>query len=326
MPDAKAPATSARPTGAARAASEVWPEGKRFGFTVFDDPDGQTVESGREVYALLTDLGFRTTKGVWPLRADLPRGWGGSCEEPDYLEWCQSLKALGFEMGYHNTRQTTSVREETKRGLDLFVSVFGHDPVTMSNHYNCNEDIYWGEHRLTGVNRLFYNVVTRGAHHDRYFGHAVGHPYFWGDLCRDRIRYVRNFVFAEINTLRACPLMPYHDPARPFVNFWYASSEGSDVNRFTAMLTEANQDALVQEGGACIMYTHFGHGYVVDGKLNPRFKALMTRLAGLDGWFVPVATTLDYLRERRGAHDLTHAERAGLERKWLWGKLRRGTS
>ena len=44
-----------------------WPDGHRFAFTVFDDPDALTLEKGREVYALLADLGFRTTKGTWPV-------------------------------------------------------------------------------------------------------------------------------------------------------------------------------------------------------------------------------------------------------------------
>ncbi len=38
--------------------------------------------------------------------------------------------------------------------------------------------------------------------------------------------YVRNFVFDEINTLAACPEMPYFDPAKPFVNAWFASLPG----------------------------------------------------------------------------------------------------
>ena len=38
--------------------------GESFAFTIFDDPDSQTLEAGREVYTLLADLGFRTTKGV----------------------------------------------------------------------------------------------------------------------------------------------------------------------------------------------------------------------------------------------------------------------
>ena len=45
-----------------------------------------------------------------------------------------------------------------------------------------------------------------------------GSPLFWGDKCRDHIKYVRNFVFDDINTLAACPHMPYHDRARPLTH------------------------------------------------------------------------------------------------------------
>ena len=45
----------------------VWPEGRKFAFTVLDDTDGQTVDNTKAVYDLLYDLGFRTTKTVWPL-------------------------------------------------------------------------------------------------------------------------------------------------------------------------------------------------------------------------------------------------------------------
>jgi hypothetical protein len=45
-------------TGPGAGTSTPWPDGKRFAFTVFDDPDSQTWQAGREVYALLRDLGF----------------------------------------------------------------------------------------------------------------------------------------------------------------------------------------------------------------------------------------------------------------------------
>ena len=45
----------------------TWPDNKRFAFTVFDDPDSQTLEASQAVYGFLRDRGFRTTKGVWPL-------------------------------------------------------------------------------------------------------------------------------------------------------------------------------------------------------------------------------------------------------------------
>ena len=304
-----------------------WPNGKTFAFTVFDDPDSLTVPVGREVYACLADLGFRTTKGVWTVWGTEPRSDpGGSCDDADYREWCLELQQKGFEMGFHNATQYTSARERTARGLNRFREIFGHDPVTMSNHYNCAEDVYWGDERVSGWRRALYNVVTRGANRHRFFGHIPGHPYFWGDLCKERVTYVRNFVFARVNTLHACPQMPYHDPTKPFVNNWYASSEGANVRSFTAMITEASQDQLAAEGGACIMYTHFAHGYVSDGRLDRRFVALMERLASLNGWFVPVRELLDHIRVHRGTHMLTDDERAALERRWLWDKIRHGSS
>ena len=110
------------------------------------------------------------------------------------------------------------------------------------------------------------------------------------------------------------------------MNAWYASSEGSNLARFIHTLAEANQDRLEAEGGACIMYTHFGHGFVQDDLVNQRFQELMSRLSRKNGWFVPVGTLLDYLRQKRGELKISPADRARLERRWLWEKLLRGTS
>lgn len=303
----------------------AWPDGKRFAFTIFDDPDAQRLDAGRLAYDCLADLGFRTTKGVWPILGDrAPTDNGLTCDVPAYRDWCLELQARGFEIGYHNATQYTSERAVTARGIERFAELFGHDPATMSNHYNCDEGIYFGDRRLSGARRSLYNVLTRGRNRDAFHGHTEGHPLFWGDLCRDRVTYVRNFVFGTIDTLAACPQMPYHDPQRPFVRQWYASSEGSDAPRFVAMISEANQDRLAEQGGACIMYTHFGHGYVRDGRLDPRFVRLMTRLAGLGGWYVPVRELLDHLRGERGEHVLTDAERTRLEWRWLAHKVRYG--
>ena len=304
-----------------------WPEGKKFVFTVFDDPDSQTLEGGREVYSFLADCGFRTTKGVWPMRGPRePSDHGGTCDEPEYRAWTQDLQGRGFEIGFHNATLHTSTREETITGLDRFREYFGSFPSAMANHYFCDENIYWGDARLSGLNRLAYNLLTRWNNHNRFYGHVPGHPYFWGDICKQRIKYVRNFAFADINTLTMCPNMPYHDPDRPYVNYWYAGSEGSHCGTFVDRIAEAEQERLEEEGGACIMYTHFGHGYW-DGKtLNTRFRELMTRLSRRDGWFVPVTTLLDYLLERKQDATITAAERGQLERRWLTHKTRFGTA
>src|ERR1039457_515620 len=313
-----------RPQGSHRA---LWPDGKSFAFTVFDDPDSQTLEAGREVYAFLASLGFRTTKGGWPIRGSgTPADHGGTCAEPAYRAWVQDLQRKGFEIGLHNATLHTSDRQQTQLGLQTFAEYFGGYPVTMAQHYYCDENIYWGDQRLSGLYRLLYSALTRGQNRNRFHGHIPGHPEFWGDLCRQHIRYVRNFAFAETNTLRACPYMPYHDPDRPYVNYWYASAEGATVQPFLDRIIHANLDRLEADGGACIMYTHFGLGFW-DGRIHPRFAESMTRLARRNGWFVPVSELLDYLLAQRGGQSvLQAAERRELERRWLLHKVRFGNA
>jgi len=303
-----------------------WPEGKTFAFTVFDDPDSQRLEDGKRLYALLADLGFRTTKGVWPLAATRnPNSPGDTCADAAYLEEARHLEKLGFEIGYHHAAPQDCTRQETIEGLDAYARYFGHDPVTMANHYN-QEAIYWGPARLSGARRAIYNLATLGQTRNRHFGHVLGHPTFWGDICRRRIRYCRNFVFLDINTLRACPAMPYHDPERPYVKAWFASTEGSNVVRFTRVLREANQDRLEAEGGACIMYAHFGHGFVEHGEVNAQFRQLVTRLSRKNGWFVPCEALLDFLGLQTPEREISPGERVRLETKWLAEKFFRGTS
>jgi hypothetical protein len=307
-------------------AALTWPEGKRFAFTIFDDPDSQTWEAGREAYALLRDLGFRTTKGVWPMGPiRTPSDHGLTCAHPGYTEWIHSLIEAGFEAGYHNATSHTCTREETEAGLELFRQQFGSYPRTMAHHYNCDENLYWGEGRVSGWRRVLYNLLTRYQNHNKFFGHEPGHPYFWGDYCRERIVYCRSFAFGDVNTLRAWPWFPYHDPERPMVRFWYPSSEGSNKDRLCSTLSEANQERLEEEGGLCLMYTHFGHGYH-NGSLDRRFVSLMERLARRPGWFAPVGTILDYMRTQRGDILLTARQRANLERRWLRHKVFYGTA
>ena len=188
------------------------------------------------------------------------------------------------------------------------------------------EGIYWAESRFSGVLSRLYELLTRGRNRGKYRGHVPGDDYFWGDACKERITYYRNFVFQNINTLKACPFMPYHDTNRPLVNNWFASSNGRDIQTFNRCLCEENQDRLEAEGGVSIIYTHFAFGFSEDGRINPRFEALMRRLAGKNGWFVPVHRVLDRLQEVGGRHEITPAERSRLERKWFLEKLRIGTT
>lgn len=304
-----------------------WPDAKDFAFTVFDDTDHASLENVKEVYCFLVDHGFQTTKSVWPVRGSRqPLNGGATCEDREYLEWLYSLQRSGFEIGYHMATFHSSNRKETIHGIEKFAELFGKYPASMANHSGCEENIYWGSSRLTGVHQFVYNLVTQYRYNKKYRGHIEGDCFFWGDICREKVKYVRNFVFPDINTLKACPIMPYHDPHRPYVNYWFASSEGPVLQSFNTCIAEQNQDRLEEEGGACIMYTHLACGFYESDRINARFKSLMKRLSKKNGWFVPVTTLLDYLLQANGHHEIADRERRQLERRWLRFKLARGTS
>ncbi|MBV9344749.1 MAG: hypothetical protein JOZ03_07145 [Gammaproteobacteria bacterium] len=301
-----------------------WPDGKRFAFSIFDDTDLARPGNYEAAYECLYRCGMRTTKSVWPATGPglEPRGREGStCDDAEYLRYVLELQRRGYEIGYHNAYHTGLHRGQVERALDRFRELFGHDPVTMSNHALSREGIYWGAARLSPpLSTLYRLLVARGP--GSHVGHVVGSPYFWGDLCQRRIRYVRNFVFGRIDTLASCPWMPYHDPARPYVNAWYAAAHAQHCAHFVDMLSEAHQDALEASGGACIVYTHFAAEFVdASGRLHARVRQLLERLSRKPGWFVPVGTLLDYIAARRGISRLSAAARQSLEWRWLAHKL-----
>jgi hypothetical protein len=306
----------------------VWPERKRFAFTIFDDTDLETLENGPGVYAFLTELGMRVTKSLWVLPPTGEALYGGStCADPDYLAWALELQSQGHEIALHNVASSTSRREETLAGLDRFRELFGHDPRTLANHVGNLEAIYHGEERVTGTRRAIYNLLTRGRRRGLFEGHVPGSPLFWGDLCAERMSYVRNFVYRDVDTLAACPYMPYHDSAKPYVAAWFAASEGANPASFVRTIGETEQDRLEATGGLSIMYTHLGAGFWRNGALDPEFERLMRMLAARDGWFAPVAEVLDHLRHVKRVTDLGARERRELEWRWLRDKVRaRSTS
>lgn len=305
----------------------AWPQGKRFAFTIFDDPDAQTLSQCREVYSFLSDAGFRTTIGVWVLEPGESRrnSEGETCANPIYRAWAQELQSRGFEIGFHNAAPATMTRDEIVTGLDRFREYFGSDPVTMANHYN-GDAMYWGPARLTGGYRALYQAATLGRSRNRHFGEKPGHESYWGDVCKSRVRYCRNFVFRELNTLMLCPWMPYSDPDRPLVNYWYASADGTNCRICAERVSDDAVERLEADGGAAILYTHFGHGYFSSGGLDTRFQEIMRRLSKRNGWFVPVSTLLRFLESQGKGQPITSEARSQMERRWLWSKLFYGTS
>jgi hypothetical protein len=90
--------------------------------------------------------------------------------------------------------------------------------------------------------------------------------------------------------------MPYHDALKAYVNYWFSFSDGFGVKEFNNLISKDSVDKLVNERGACIVYTHFAHGFVSEGKLNETFQRRINYLVSQpDGWFVPASDLLDRL-------------------------------
>jgi hypothetical protein len=301
--------------------------GHSFAFTVFDDTDFSTVENTRPVYDFLAELGFRTTKSVWPL-PNAPGGsiGGSTLQDPGYAKFIVRLQELGFEIGLHNVRNHDATRTEIVDGMTRFKDLLGDYPRSHTNHARNRDNIYWGPNRLcTSRFRHGYIIPQRLLGRDGFDGHVRQSNYFWADICQAYISYVRNFVFKEINLDRINPTLPYHHSAYPLVNYWFSSSDGADVATFCKTIAEREQDRLEQEGGVCIMYTHFSQGFCEGNRLNSRFVFLMKRLAAKNGWFVPVSTLLDHLRNQ-GERTIPRAELENMERRWIFERLYWGTA
>jgi hypothetical protein len=294
-----------------------YPAGKLFAFTIVDDTDGQTLEMIRPIYDYMADLGLRTTKTIWALppvtepTRDCDRG--DTLERPEYVSYLLKLRDMGFEIALHNVTSRDTPRSVIGAGFERFREVFGEYPAMNIHHEKNRENIYFDV--AQDVNRVpspYRSTIFRALHERRRRNAPTTKPspcegekenseYFWGDVCREKLRYVRTNVFInDLNTLKICPDMPLKFSDTPYVNHWFYNSEGQDAAHFNGMLTAGKIRRLQEEKGCSILYTHFGKGFVEetgDGwTLNSRAQAGLRQVAETkDGWFAPATTILDRL-------------------------------
>ncbi len=285
------------------AAPITYPGGKRFAFTICDDTDMSRVETVAPVYRFLEELGLKSAKSVWPLPNRGPKtiyDVSHTLADPDYCAFIVDLKRRGFEITFHGAGMGSSSREEVIAALHRYEAVVGELPRVHTNHAQNRDNLYWGGGRVD--NPVVRWALRRdGLPADHYQGHVAGSPYYWGDLCAEHVTYVRNLTFDRPNLSSVNPSMPYHDPARPQVRYWFSAAEADDVWEFNQLLSPERQEALEREGGVCIVATHLGKKFAVDGRMNPETETLLQRLAGRPGWFPNLSELLDFLRQERGA-------------------------
>jgi hypothetical protein len=292
---------------------------------VVDDTDFATRANIEPVYRLFDELGMRTTKTVWPLEPTEPNPYDGAetAQNLNYRAFLRDLQEQGFEIALHGVTMHSSPRAVIERGLTEFAEIFGGDPSMHINHFKNLDNVYWGRARLSGM--LPGGIYRAAAGSHTSLGHIEDSDFFWGDICRDRINYVRGFTFRATNLDEVDAPLVYRDSERPYANRLFSSTEGGDLVSYMAAIIEGRQDALERDGGVCIMYTHFGAGFVENGQLNPEFERLTRRLAEKGGWFPTATELLDHL-DGRDAPVLTPSQRRHLEWGWLRERLRYGSS
>jgi len=303
-----------------------YPNGARFAFTIIDDTDVATRENAEPFYDLLYELGMRTTKTVWPVGC--PEGsrnfdLSETLEDRDYLEFVRTLAARGFEITWHGATMESSTRERTARALNRFHEIFGSYPEIHVNHSFNRENLYWGMDRIDSpvIRWLLAQFTSNGP--ALFQGHLDGSEYWWGDLATRHIRYGRNLTFNDINTLAKNPSMPYHDPARPLVARWFSASDAESVTEFNELISEKNQERLEESGGACIVATHVGKGFAIDGVVNGETRRLLTELAARGGWFPTVGELLDSLARGNPTGSIPPGEWRRMQWTWAFDLLRR---
>jgi hypothetical protein len=305
-----------------------FPDGRRFAFSVFDDTDNGTVANLSPVYDLLWESRVLTTKSVWvyPSRG---RFGGQSLMDDDYLDFILKLRSQGFEIALHDVGDGAFTRQEIAEGLEIFRRKIGEYPRLYANHAGNPSHLYWRHERFVSPVSGLYRLATTGLRpgkgtSGRSLGSQPDSLHFWGDLAKHHITYMRNLLFNSIDTLACDPRMPYRIERKArYSNLWFSSSDGHTVEELTDLLAPGNLDRLEDEGGACIVYTHFASGFVgPDGRVVRRFREAIESLARRDGWFVPVGTLLDHLRASHASDaDPGYWYEFALDMRWLADRI-----
>ena len=73
----------------------IWPNNKKFAFTIIDDTDQSTLYNVKPIYDFLSKIGMRTTKSVWSLNSPQYKissinDFGETCEDDKYLDWLET--------------------------------------------------------------------------------------------------------------------------------------------------------------------------------------------------------------------------------------------
>jgi len=305
--------------------SPTYPGGKRFAFSVFDDTDVATLESIRPLYDVLDRLGIITTKSVWGIDHEGRSDYEGSetLDDAQYSQYVKSLHERGFEIGYHCATMQSATRTHIERSLTNYNKLLDKYPSIYAAHSTNKDNLYWGIDRFSLTLSKWLYLLLGGEREGYFQGHLPESEYFWGDLAKQHLEYARSFTFTNANLLKLNTPVVYRRKDTPWVKNWFVTSDAENVEEFNALIDSSCQNELEEQGGLCIISTHFGKGFVDNDIVNATTMKLLEELSKRDCWFAPVSDLLGFYVDRFGCHELSTTQLYRLELGWFFDSLKR---
>lgn len=245
----------------------IWPpDTYHAGVAISDDPDNCSMSAFRKMYDFLLDINFPVTRAMWVKPNDEFTGtpslyvsfYSPLLCDPVCLAFCRTLKQQGFEICLHGASCGNNTRQDMIAALEFVDRTLGCSSCYICHSKNA-ENLYWDNKTVDAVwLRGIVGLYSR----NRCFGDTMNSRYFWGDICKKSIKYIRLFRTTMTNTLKFNPSMPYHVFDKPYVNYWFSATKGY----LPRIVSQENIDRLCLENGCSILYQYL-HKYV-DSALN----------------------------------------------------------
>jgi hypothetical protein len=283
----------------------IFPEGKKFVFTIIDDTDDATYENTKPIYDFLHEKGIYITKTVWVYPPRDQHSAGDSLQRPEYLKFIKDIQQKGFEIGLHNVGSGSFSRKEILEGLKDFKEKLGQYPKIHINHSYNPDSIYGGYKRFNWP----FNWIIRKMYPQYagvFQGEISGSDFYWGDKHKEIIQFNRNHEFEGLNTAKHDKYMPYIDPKRSdFTNYYFSATFAPNQWIFNHIVTPSSIKKLEQKNGICIIFSHLGY-FMNKGEIDPGFVERINWLsANPNGFYKPVSFVLNEIAETRKSNDKT---------------------
>jgi len=249
---------------------------------ITDDPDDSSLPKIKAIYDFLMEINFPVTRAMWvypkteytgtpPLKCEFV---APLLSDPECLQYCKKLQSKGFEICLHGASCGNNNRKRTLDALNFINEHFEPSPVFICHSKNA-ENLYWDANTANApVEKMLLQLYTK----NRCFGEIPDSQYFWGDICREKINYIRLYRTRSVNTLAFNPSMPYHDFSKPFVNYWFSATKGYIPKLFS----QSNLDQLCAQNGASILYQYL-HKYINEDLTIPKqIRESLERVAADD--------------------------------------------